>query len=175
VLAYWAEFSDAAQRALRELEKFARESEDVPVFVVDVEAVNDIHKQFDVQRVPTVLTIEKGKETKRVEGVQSARFFEVHFGGATPDRRSRSKGEKAHNVVVYSGPGCPACSQLKNYLRQNGVRYREIDISRDQRAAEKISRRSGKMAVPQTDIDGNLVVGFDRSKLNRLLDIREEA
>jgi len=174
VVAFWGEFSDAAQRALEELKQFAQEHKDIPVFVVDVQKVRGVHKQFDVERVPTVLAIEKGEVTKSVGGVQSARFYGLHFAGAMPSRMGSSAASKVRHVVVYSGPGCPACGLVKNYLRQHGVSYREVDISRDQRAAEKIVRRSGMMAVPQTDINGQLVVGFDRAKLNKLLGIREE-
>jgi len=174
VLAFWAEFSDAARRALAELEEFSREQDDVPLYVVDVQEVRGLHKEFGVERVPTVLTLEKGKVTRRIEGVQSARFYAVHFSGATPSRTHGTGKAKALNVVVYSGPGCPACGQLKTYLRRYGVGFREVDISRDLHAAERIARRSGQMAVPQTDINGRLVVGFDRAKLDRLLGIQSE-
>jgi len=174
VLAFWGEFSEAAHRALRELKAFAQEHQDVPVFVVDVQKLKGAHREFDVARVPTVLALEKGEVTKSVEGVQSARFYGIHFAGAEPSGAGGSGGSTVRHVVVYSGPGCPACGQLKNYLRQHGVSYRDVDISRDQRAAEEIARRSGRMDVPQTDINGQLVVGFDRAKLDRLLGIREE-
>ena len=175
MLAFWGKFSETAQRALSELEQFANEHKEVPVFVVDVEKVKEAHKEFDVARVPTVLAVEKGKPTKSVEGVQSARFYSVHFAGAAPGRVAGAGGQaRVQRVVVYSGPGCPACGQLKNYLRRHGVSYREVDISRDQRAAEKIARRSGMMAVPQTDIGSRLVVGFDQAKLDRLLGIQSE-
>lgn len=172
VVAFWGEFSDAAQRALEELKQFAQEHKDIPVFVVNVQKVKGVHKQFEVERVPTVLAIEKGEVTKSVEGVQGARFYGLHFAGAEPSRAAVSGGSTVRHVVVYSGPGCPACGLVKNYLRRHGVSYREVDISRDPRAAEKIARRSGQMAVPQTDINGRLVVGFDRATLDRLLGIQ---
>lgn len=173
VLAFWGAFSDAAERALKELKEFAQEYEDVPVFVLDVQRVKGAHKEFGVQRVPTVVAVEQGDVTRSVEGVQSARFYGLHFAGGRPTSGADRTSQIQH-VVVYSGPGCPACGQLKSYLRRHGVAYREVDISRDQRAAEKIVRRSGRMAVPQTDINGRLVVGFDRARLNNLLGIREE-
>jgi len=174
VLAFWAEFSDAAQRALAELEEFSREQDDVPVYVVDVQRVRGLHKEFGVNAVPTVLCVENGKVTRSVEGVQSARFYAVHLSGAKA-RAARGSGQATvRRVIVYSGPGCPACGVLKTYLRRHGVGFREVDISRDHRAAEKIARRSGMMAVPQTDINGRLVVGFDRAKLDRLLGIQSE-
>jgi len=83
VLAFWGEFSSAAQRALAELEEFSREQDHVPVYVVDVEEVPGLHKEFAVERVPTVLALEKDKVTRSTEGVQSARFYAVHF--AAPD------------------------------------------------------------------------------------------
>ena len=175
VLAFWGKFSDAAQRALSELKEFAREHKDVPVFVVDVQKVKGAHKEFNVARVPTVLAIEKGKATRSVEGVHSARFYSVHFAGGTQSRAAGAGGSpRVQRVVVYSGPGCPACGQLKSYLRRHGVSYRDVDISRDPRAAENIARRSGMMAVPQTDIGGRLVVGFDQAKLDRLLGIQSK-
>ena len=173
VLAFWGEFSDAAQRALAELKEFSREQDDVPVYVVDVQQVRALHKDFGVEKVPTVLALEKGKVTRSIEGVQSARFYAVHFSGATPSR-TQGTGATVRRVVVYSGPGCPACGQLKTYLRRHGVSFREVDISRDPHAAERIARRSGQMAVPQTDINGRLVVGFDRAKLDTLLGIQSE-
>jgi len=174
VLAFWGEFSEAAQRALAELEEFDREQDDVPVYVVDVEEVRGLHKEFGVEKVPTVLALKEGKVAMFIEGVQNARFYMVHLAGASASSAGGTGQAMVRRVVVYSGPGCPACGQLKTYLRRHGVAFHEVDISRDQRSAEKIARRSGMMAVPQTDINGRLVVGFDRSKLDGLLGIQSE-
>ena len=174
LLAFLGSFSEAARRALPELAAFSREQDDVPVYTVDVEKVRGLHKEFRVNKVPTVLSLEKGKVTRFVEGAQSARFYAVHLSGAAAKRASGTGQAAVRRVIVYSGPGCPACGQLKTYLRRHGVAFREVDISRDARSAEKIARRSGMMAVPQTDINGRLVVGFDRAKLDRLLGIQPE-
>lgn len=174
VLAFCGDFSEAARRGLAELREFSREQDDVPVYVVDVGEVRGLHKEFGVKKVPTVLALEKGKVTRFFEGAQSARFYAVHLSGAAASR-SRGMGQAAvRRVTVYSGPRCPACGQLKAYLRRHGVAFREVDISRDPRAADRIARRSGMMAVPQTDVNGRLVVGFDRAKLDRLLGIPSE-
>jgi len=174
LLAFWGSFSDAAQRALSELEKFAQQREDTSLYVVDVQKVRGLHKEFGVERVPTVLAIQDGEVSKRIEGVQSAMFYAVHLSGARGHAGTSTAEAGPKRVIVYSGPGCPACGQLKSYLRRHEVAFREVDISRDQHAAQKIARRSGMMAVPQTDIDGRLVVGFDRAKLDRLLAIQSE-
>ena len=174
VLVFWGSFSNAAQRALGELKQFLDDYKKIPLYVVDVAKVKGLHKEYGVGNVPTVLVIKEGKEKSRDEGVESAAFYAMWLGGAAPSHIASPTKKKALRVTVYSGPGCPACGQVKQYLRSNGISFSEIDISRDQRAAENIVRRSGMQAVPQTDINGRLVVGFDRSKLAALLGIHTE-
>ncbi len=169
ILVFYANFSSSAKRALAELENFSKENKEAPVYVIDVQRLKGIHKQFGVENVPTVLALEKGKVACRIEGVESAQFYARILSGAAPSRPKKGERTISHRVIVYSGPGCPACGAAKSYLRRRGVSFREIDISRDQHAAERLVRRSGQMAVPQIDIDGHLVVGFDQAKIDRLL------
>ena len=169
VLAFYGAFSSAAKRALTELEQFSEENKKIPLYVIDVEKVKGVHKQFGVKNVPTVLAVEKEKVTRRIEGVESARLYAQILSGAHPSQRRKGEKTISHRVIVYSGPGCPACGTAKAYLRRRGVNFRDIDIARDQHAAERLVRRSGQMAVPQIDIDGHLVVGFDQAKIDRLL------
>lgn len=74
-----------------------------------------------------------------------------------------------HEVVVYSTPTCPWCTRAKSYLSQLGVAYEEKDVSRDIEAAREMVRISGQMGVPVLVIDGNVVVGFDKAKIDSLL------
>jgi glutaredoxin-like YruB-family protein len=78
----------------------------------------------------------------------------------------------AKNVTVFTTPTCSWCTTLKRHLDAHQIRYREVDVSKDQKAAEAMVRRSGQQGVPQTDINGQMIVGFDRERINRLLDIR---
>jgi len=169
IVLFYAEFSSASKRALAELERFSTENGLVPVYVIDVERVKGVHKRFKVENVPTVLALRKGKVTQRLEGVESAQFYARIFSGAHPSHYKTGKSTVSHRVIVYSGPGCPACGSAKAYLRRLGVSFREVDIARDQHAAQSLVRRSGQMAVPQIDIDGHLIVGFDRAKIDRIL------
>jgi glutaredoxin len=59
----------------------------------------------------------------------------------------------------------------KNYFREKGVKFTDIDVSRDQAAARDMVRRSGQMGVPVIDIGGRIVVGFNRPQINTLLGI----
>ncbi len=169
VLAFYGGFSSSAERFLNELKIFSEENENLQIYIVDVEKVKGLHKEFQVEVVPTVISIEKGEATRRVEGLESGRFYGRVFGVGSVSAHSRGEKSKSHSVTVYTSPGCPACAAVKNYLRKRGVNFREIDVSRNQSAAEHLVARSGQMAVPQIDINGRLIVGFDQAKIERLL------
>jgi len=169
ILFFYAGFSSPAKRALAEVEQFSEENEEVPVYIVDVEKVRGVHKLFGVRNVPTVVALQKSKVTQKIEGVQSAQFYARFFAGVHSPHHKPGTKTVSHRVIVYSGPGCPACGTAKAYLRRRGITFREIDISRNQHAAESLVRRSGQMAVPQIDINGHLIVGFDRLKIDQFL------
>lgn len=77
------------------------------------------------------------------------------------------------NVRVYSTPVCPWCHKVKEFLRRHGVEFEEIDVSVNQEAAQEMVERSGQTGVPVIEVDGEFVVGFDRDRLVKLLDIRD--
>lgn len=74
-------------------------------------------------------------------------------------------------VIVFSTPSCSFCNMAKKYFREKGVRFKDVDVSRDQAAARDMVRRSGQSGVPVIDIGGKVIVGFDRPKINKLLGI----
>jgi len=74
-------------------------------------------------------------------------------------------------VVMFTTPTCSHCTTAKRYLREKGIKFKEIDVSRNQKAAQDMVRKTGQQGVPQMWIDNKPVVGFDRSKINRLLGI----
>jgi glutaredoxin 3 len=73
------------------------------------------------------------------------------------------------SVKIYSTPNCPYCKMAKQFLTENNIIYEEIDVSVNQLAAQEMISRSGQMGVPVLDIDGQIVVGFDKNKLKQLL------
>ncbi|MGI6162531.1 MAG: glutaredoxin family protein [Bacillota bacterium] len=72
-------------------------------------------------------------------------------------------------VVVYSTPTCPWCTRAKDYLKQAGIDFEEKDVSVDLQAAREMVKVSGQMGVPVLTIDGSVVVGFDKKKIDQLL------
>ncbi len=80
--------------------------------------------------------------------------------------------KKQPKVIVFSTPTCSYCNAAKSYFRQKGVKYRDVDVSRDAAAARDMVRRSGQQGVPVIDIGGKVIVGFDRPKINQLLGLK---
>lgn len=77
-----------------------------------------------------------------------------------------------HRVLVFTTPTCSWCTRVKAYLRENRVQFREIDITRDPKAAENLVRKTGQTGVPVVEIDGRPVVGFDKPRIDALLGLR---
>ncbi len=75
-------------------------------------------------------------------------------------------------VKVYSTPNCPYCKLTKQFLTENNIPYEDIDVSVNQLAAQEMISRSGQMGVPVVDIDGQIVVGFDKNKIKQLLGLK---
>ncbi len=78
------------------------------------------------------------------------------------------------NIKVYSTPSCPYCYALKAYLKDNGFDFEDIDVSLSKEKAKEMIIKSGQMGVPVADIDGNIVVGFDREKIDALLGLNKK-
>lgn len=72
-------------------------------------------------------------------------------------------------VTVYSTPTCAFCHALKEFLAHKGVKYTEKDLTQDAQAQKWVLDHTGQLAVPVSDIEGNIVVGFDRPRIEALL------
>lgn len=73
------------------------------------------------------------------------------------------------HVKVYSTPTCPYCIRTKQFLKENSIVFDDIDVSSNQSAAEEMVQKSGQMGVPVLDIDGQIIVGFDKEKIKAAL------
>jgi len=68
-------------------------------------------------------------------------------------------------IKVYSTPTCPYCHLLKDFLKKRNVRFEDIDVSSDHEAANHMIEKSGQMSVPQIEINGRIIVGFDKEAI----------
>lgn len=73
------------------------------------------------------------------------------------------------SVTIYSSPKCVYCTMAKKYLESKNIPFTEIDVSTDMEASAEIVRRSGQRSIPVIDIDGALIVGFDKDKIDSML------
>ncbi|WP_139902480.1 glutaredoxin family protein [Clostridium thermarum] len=73
------------------------------------------------------------------------------------------------SVTVYTSSSCPWCLRAKRYLDSKKIEYREVNVSRDRMGAFEMVLKSGQRSVPVIDIDGNIIVGFDRKAIDSLL------
>ncbi len=74
-------------------------------------------------------------------------------------------------IKVYSTQTCPYCVTLKEWLKEKGVEFEDVDVGEDEKARDEMIEKSGQMGVPVVDIDGQIVVGFDREKISKLLKV----
>jgi glutaredoxin 3 len=75
------------------------------------------------------------------------------------------------NVTVYSTRSCPWCTRVKDYLKGNHINFKEVNVAEDRVGAMEMIRKSGQMGVPVLDLNGTIVVGFDKEKIDTLLNL----
>ena len=148
------------------------ESKEMTLLVADVKNVRDIHNEYEIKTAPVLLSFHNKELQNTYKGCNDVGFYDKIFtqnyfvlgedGEAKPKKR----------VTVYSTPTCSWCTTLKKHLEHNGIKYRDIDISKDADASAAMQKRSGQQGVPQTDINGQMIVGFDKNKINSLLGIQ---
>ncbi len=163
--------SESSDCALSRLETLSDiDEEKILLLKANVMEVKDIHPYYEITSVPTLLQFEKGELKNVIKGCMTEDYYnslikgiyfksEVKNGEETPQKR----------VIVYSTPSCPWCTRLKNYLKEKNVKFEDVDVAANRSRAEEMQRKSGQMGVPQTDIQGQIIVGFDKPKINRLL------
>jgi len=100
-----------------------------------------------------------------ISAIRALKMAQLRMGMETP------KGPKQAPVVeVYSTPTCPYCVMAKQYLNSKKVAYKDIDVTRDRAAAERMMAATQQVGVPQLHINGEWIVGFDRKAIDEALE-----
>lgn len=76
-------------------------------------------------------------------------------------------------IRIFSTPTCPYCVTLKEFLKEKGFEFEDINVAADVKAREEMIQKSQQMGVPVIEIDGQIVIGFDRKKIVELLKIED--
>lgn len=83
------------------------------------------------------------------------------FGGCMP--------KKEKKVVIYSTKTCPWCKKTKEYLNGKKIKFKNVDVGEDSKKADEMIKKSGQSGVPVIDIDGKIIVGFDKEAIDKAL------
>ena len=76
-------------------------------------------------------------------------------------------------VKVYTTNVCPYCIVAKDFLKQHNIEYEEINVQENHEAAKEMIEKSGQMGVPVLDIDGKIIIGFNKEEIEKALNIKE--
>ena len=72
-------------------------------------------------------------------------------------------------VTVYSTPTCPWCTKLKDWLKSKKIPFKDINVQENEKARDYITNKSGQTGVPQTEVNGKIIVGFDPEAIEKAL------
>jgi len=107
--------------------------------------------------------MEDDLEIERIKALKLQRLLQ-----GIPEEKGKVK------VQVYSTESCPYCNMAKQYLSSKGIKFENIDVSSNPQAAQYMISNTQQRGVPQINIGGNWVIGFDRNKIDALLSLNEE-
>ena len=72
-------------------------------------------------------------------------------------------------VKIYTTNHCPYCVMAKDFFKKSNVAYTEINVEEDESAAEEMIEKSGQMGGPVIDINGEIIVGFNKPAIEKAL------
>ena len=163
---------EQSECARKNLEEASSSIKEASIRAANVSQVRDIHPEYGISSVPSLLEFTGKEFVNVIKGCQKPDFYKARIEeGVFTVSDSGGNGKTAKSVTVYTTPTCAFCTQLKMHLRRHNVPFREIDVSRDSNAAQRLMERSGQQGVPQTDINGEIIVGFDKQRINSLLNL----
>jgi len=75
-------------------------------------------------------------------------------------------------IKIYSTPFCPYCSTLKDYLKDKKVNFTDVDVSEDEKERNEMIELSGQIGVPVVNVDGKIIIGFDKEQIDETLKLK---
>ena len=72
-------------------------------------------------------------------------------------------------VSIYTTPTCVYCNKVKGFFKEKGITYQEFDVAGDLTKRQEMIEKSGQMGVPVIAVGDDMVIGFDRLQLSKLL------
>jgi glutaredoxin-like YruB-family protein len=76
------------------------------------------------------------------------------------------------SIKVYTTATCPYCHMAKDFLKENKIKFEEINLENNPKAVKEMIDKSGQMGVPVLDINGTIIIGFDTEKIKKALKLK---
>lgn len=70
-----------------------------------------------------------------------------------------------NSITLYTTTRCPYCVMLKNFLNEQNIAFTEVNVETQPEIMNKLVQQTGQMGVPQTEINGKWVVGYDPTSI----------
>ena len=77
-------------------------------------------------------------------------------------------------VILYTSPTCQSCAMIEEYLSLHGIEYEKVDVTKDRKALERLVEKTGKMLTPDVQAGDEIVIGFNKPEIDRLLGLERE-
>jgi len=174
VIFFYGSYSENSIKELEIIKTLPHQEElsEITAYTVDTGAIKDIHKLYNISSVPATVILEKEKAPRVINGMHTIDQYIKIITNTLQSVETSEENKKVADVKVYSTPTCTYCTLLKNYLKENKIPFKDIDISKDSTAANKLVAKTGQTGVPQAFINGTHIMGFDKVKINNLLKIK---
>ena len=82
--------------------------------------------------------------------------------------------KQKEKVKIYSTPTCHWCHIAKDYLKKHKIEFSDLNVAEDEDARNEMIESTNQMGVPVIDINGTVIIGFDKEKIDELLHIKDE-
>ncbi len=87
------------------------------------------------------------------------------------EKSRTAKKKKQPKVLIFTTPTCSWCKRAMKYFRAHNIKFKQVDVTKDPVAARDMQKMSGQMGVPVIKIGKDVIVGFDKPRIDKLLDI----
>ncbi|MEM4363706.1 MAG: glutaredoxin domain-containing protein [Candidatus Diapherotrites archaeon] len=87
-------------------------------------------------------------------------------------KKTQNKNKKP-KITIYTTPTCIFCNLAKEFFKKNKIKYQEFDVLEDEEKAKEMIQKSGQQGVPVIDINGKIIIGFDRNAIKKELGIKD--
>jgi len=85
---------------------------------------------------------------------------------------SKTPPKRQKRIVLFTGPGCVWCTKAKNFFKKHKLRFREIDVTKDKRAASDCKKHTGGGGIPVILIENRWIGGFNETLIKKELGIK---